>query len=110
MSTESLDKQISNQVKNFRKEQGLTQEGLAEKAGMDFSYIGRIERNKVNYSLNTINKIIVALGVTPAEFFEFLKLDEQESEIYQLLTKVNGSKKRDVLLNMIREMIELSEE
>ncbi|GMA47873.1 hypothetical protein GCM10025854_21230 [Tetragenococcus muriaticus] len=48
MSTESLDKQISNQVKNFRKEQGLTQEGLAEKAGMDFSYIGRIERNKVN--------------------------------------------------------------
>lgn len=108
MANETLSDQISAQIRRLRKEQNLTQEKLAEKAKMDFSYIGRIERNQVSFSVNTIEKIIHALDVTHAEFFEFLKLENNETEIFQLITKINESENRDVMLNMIKQMIQLS--
>lgn len=108
MTNKTLNQQIAAQIMRLRKEQGLTQEELAEKAGTDFSYIGRIERNQVSFSVHTVEKIITALEVTPAEFFEFLKLDDSTSEIFELLTKINASEKRDILLNMIEEMLKLT--
>lgn len=108
MTDKTLNQQIATQIMRLRKEQGLTQEELAEKSNTDFSYIGRIERNQVNFSIQTVEKIITALKVTPAEFFEFLKLDDSTTEIFELLVKINASKKRDILLNMIEEMLKLA--
>lgn len=108
MADKTLNQQIAAQIMRLRKEQGLTQEELAEKASTDFSYIGRIERNQVNFSIQTIEKIITALKVTPAEFFEFLKLDDSTTEIFDLLVKINASEKRDVLVNIIEEMLKLT--
>src|SRR5699024_7793204 len=107
MTDKTLNQQIATQIMRLRKEQGLTQEELAEKSNTDFSYIGRIERNQVNFSIQTVEKIITALKVTPAEFFEFLKLDDSTTEIFELLVKINASEKRDILLNMIEEMLKL---
>lgn len=108
MTNKTLNQQIATQIMRLRKEQGLTQEELAEKAGMDFSYIGRIERNQVSFSVQTVEKIISALQVTTAEFFEFLKLDDSTSEIFELLVEINTSEKRDTLINMLKEMLELT--
>lgn len=108
MVNKTLNQQIAAQIIRLRKEQGLTQEELAEKAGTDFSYIGRIERNQVNFSVHTVDKIITALEVTPAEFFEFLKLEDSTSEIFELLVEINTSEKRDILLNMIKDMLKLT--
>jgi transcriptional regulator with XRE-family HTH domain len=47
----------------------LTQEALADIAGIDRSYTGKIERGESNVSLVNINRIADALKVEPAEFF-----------------------------------------
>lgn len=47
----------------------LTQEALADIAGIDRSYTGKVERGESNVSLVNINRIADALGVEPAELF-----------------------------------------
>ena len=47
----------------------LTQEALADIAGIDRSYTGKIERGKKNVSLVNINRIADALKVEVAELF-----------------------------------------
>jgi transcriptional regulator with XRE-family HTH domain len=46
---------------------GLSQEKLAEAAGLHWTYISSIERGKRNVSLVNIVKIAKALGVSPSE-------------------------------------------
>lgn len=50
-------------VRTFRVEQGLSQEQLAEKAGLHRTYIGMIERAEKNITLCNIEKIALALNV-----------------------------------------------
>ena len=50
-------------VRTFRVEQGLSQEQLAEKAGLHRTYIGMIERAEKNITLCNIEKIALALSV-----------------------------------------------
>ena len=47
----------------------MTQEALADIAGLDRSYMGRIERGEKNVSLVNINRIADALKVEAAELF-----------------------------------------
>ncbi|WP_019991500.1 helix-turn-helix domain-containing protein [Rudanella lutea] len=51
-------------VKALRKEQKLSQEELAEKAGLHRTYIGMIERGEKNVTLENIHKISQALNVS----------------------------------------------
>ena len=45
-------------IQELRKEQGLTQEQLAEKCGTTKTYISRIENNSSDIRLSTLMKII----------------------------------------------------
>ena len=51
-------------VRKFRVEQGLSQEQLADRAGLHRTYIGMIERAEKNITLCNIEKIANALSVT----------------------------------------------
>ncbi|RRJ67455.1 XRE family transcriptional regulator [Paenibacillus oralis] len=62
---------IGKRIKQLRKEQGLTQEQLAEKAGVNASYIGTVERGVRNISIETLEKIIQGLDVPLAVMFQF---------------------------------------
>ena len=57
-------KKFGDRVRELRIAQGLSQEVLAQKAGLHRTYIGSIERGERNISLNNIQKISVALCVT----------------------------------------------
>lgn len=50
-------------VRKFRIEQGLSQEQLADNAGLHRTYIGMIERAEKNITLCNIEKIANALSV-----------------------------------------------
>lgn len=50
--------QIGVMLQEMRKEQGLTQEQLAEKCGTSKTYISRIENNASDIRLSTLRKII----------------------------------------------------
>jgi len=66
---------IGQRIRQVRKEKGLTQEQLAEKAGINASYMGTVERGDRNISIETLEKIITGLGVTPADFFQFHQIE-----------------------------------
>ncbi len=58
-----------NNMKFYRKQAGLTQEKLAEKIGMSTAYIGDMEARERFPSAETIDKIALALGISPATLF-----------------------------------------
>lgn len=58
-------------VRAERLKQGLSQEALAEKAGVHRTYIGMIERAEKNITLINIERIAIALDVTLGELVTF---------------------------------------
>lgn len=61
---------FGKQVRKIRLEQSLSQEELADKAGVHRTYIGMIERAEKNITLENIEKIAKALGVSPRELVD----------------------------------------
>ena len=60
-------------VKVLREEQGLTQEDLADKAGIHRTYLSDIERGTRNVSLINIEQIALALAVPLSELFSLVE-------------------------------------
>ena len=59
---------------NIRKEQGVSQEKLAFLAGIDRSYIGRVERGDNNVAILTLQKIAMALEISLSSLLEKAEL------------------------------------
>ena len=51
-------------MKAYRKEKNLSQEKFAELCGLHRTYIGDIERYRRNVSIDNIQKIAAALGIS----------------------------------------------
>ncbi len=65
----NLQELFGKRVRELRQEQGLSQEALAFKAGIDRTYMTSIENGKRNVSIQNIEKVITALEITVKEFF-----------------------------------------
>jgi len=52
-------------VRRLRKERGMSQEQLAEAAGVHRTYVGMIERGEKNVTIYNIERIAKALDVSP---------------------------------------------
>ena len=63
---ELVGKRIT-QLRNLKK---LSQQKFANEADIERSYLTHVEKGRKNISLNTLNKITGALGVSLKEFFE----------------------------------------
>lgn len=61
-------------VRALRLEIGLSQEALADEAGIDRSYMGGIERGEHNLALINIKKIASALNQTVSELMKQARL------------------------------------
>ncbi|EOE1185233.1 helix-turn-helix domain-containing protein [Vibrio parahaemolyticus] len=58
---------FGERVRQIRKEKGLSQEALADLAGIDRSYMGHIERGDQNITLTKIYQISEALRVSVSD-------------------------------------------
>jgi len=58
---------VGNNIKKYRKKMDISQEGLAERAGLHRTYIGGIERGERNITLDSLQTIATALNIAPVE-------------------------------------------
>lgn len=56
---------FASNVRRKRIELGLSQEALAEKAGVHRTYIGMVERCEKNVTIYNIGRLAAALGLEP---------------------------------------------
>jgi transcriptional regulator with XRE-family HTH domain len=61
---------LAVRLKALRKQRGLSQDRLAELAGLTGKYVGEVERGEVNPSATTIARLAEALTVDAGELFE----------------------------------------
>ena len=69
MSKQKTLVKFGNAVREQRKKQGISQEELAERAGVHRTYIGMIERAEKNITLLNIEKVANALKIPIRKFF-----------------------------------------
>ena len=68
---ESVKINFGKHLRELRNKKRLTQEQLAEKASMHFTYIGQIERGRRNPSLVNPYKLARALKISAGELLPF---------------------------------------
>ncbi len=72
MKNDEILKKFGKRVKTLRLQKGITsQMALANKAGLDRTYVGGLERGERNVALINISKLAKALGVDLVDLFKF---------------------------------------
>ena len=61
---------LSDNMKRLRNENTLTQEDLADRTGLHRTYISDVERCERNISIDCIDKIAEAFGITASELLK----------------------------------------
>lgn len=108
-----ISKFIGQRIRNYRTQQKLSQEKLAELCGCHPTYIGQVERGEKNATLESIEKIASALGIPlsqlfeklgdspntdsiPLKCYEFLsaKTKAEQEHLYQLLVEMDKYKNK----------------
>ena len=109
-----IAKSIGQRIRNYRVQQGWSQEKLAELSGCHPTYIGQLERGEKNATIESIEKISLALNVPlstlfenlgghdgsmrniPLECYEFLsaKTAEEQGHLYHILLELDKYKNK----------------
>lgn len=71
MDLKTIYIKLGKNIKKYRENLNLTQEVLADKAGISQDYLGKIEVNINNPGFATICKLADALGVELKDLFDF---------------------------------------
>ena len=67
----NINKKLGNKIRELRKKKNLTQEELAHRSALDYSYTNQIENGKRNPSMEAIERIAKALGVKAKDLLDF---------------------------------------
>ena len=103
-----ISKIIGQRIRNYRAEQKLSQEKLAELSGCHPTYIGQIERGEKNATVESIEKIAIALKIPLSRLFEKLGGPQNEEadlslECYELISSKTKAE-QELLLNILHEI------
>ena len=59
----NINEEVGFNIRRIREQRGLSQEDLADLAGLHRAYIGQIERGEKNIGLKNLEKIVKALKI-----------------------------------------------
>jgi len=79
---------LGARIKEIRRKQRLSQEKLAERAGISAQYISNIERGRENPTLDLLLRLADALKVSLGEMCDFESLEDRRkvrAAIHQML-------------------------
>ena len=62
-----LRKTVAANIRRLRTARGWSQEALADRCGLHRTYVGAIERGERNITLETLERIAVALAIAPTD-------------------------------------------
>lgn len=112
--------EFNERLRAVRKEKGLTQAELAEKAGIAVNSVRLYESGKVTPKLDTIARIAGAMGLTASDFVdgqwsrfqggflsdEEIQLDDREAQLIYHFRTLN-KKGQNVAIERLEEMTQL---
>lgn len=105
---DDLRKDVGRRIRSLRQAGGLTQEELGEKAGLNYKFIGELERGRVNVSLDSLGVIAEALGVRIGDLFSKEKIPVQKVFVKVLAKEKNlFSKLSPPKIQLIKEALRL---
>lgn len=64
-----LRRLVAQNLRRIRRERGLSQEELADLAGLNRNYVGMIEREENAPTVDALEQLSEALNVDPVSFF-----------------------------------------
>lgn len=106
-----IAKTVGNRLRSYRRAQGLSQEKLAEHAGLHPTYIGQVERGEKNLTIESLEKITQALEIPVSCVFEKNEDRNEESNYalraYDLLSRKSGED-RERIYNILMAIEALS--
>ncbi|MDO9124696.1 MAG: helix-turn-helix domain-containing protein [Deltaproteobacteria bacterium] len=125
-------KEIGTEIKRIRKDLGMSQMKLAEEVGVSFQQIQKYEKGVNKISMEMIQRIAMALGISVNTFFQkektlivseppgkyyskrksltgetSLPLNLEETALLQLFRKVESKEIREGLIKQLKGIVEL---
>ena len=110
MEIDELLAYTSGRIIAMRKESGLSQQTLAERAGLSVDSVGKLERGEQLVSMKSLNKLCQALGIPLPVFFGAeaeSRQDDAQRTILGLCLYLSDKNPRHVRLadEMARQLI-----
>jgi transcriptional regulator with XRE-family HTH domain len=65
-----LRRTVARNLRRLRQETGLSQEELADRAGLNRNYVGMLEREENAPTVDALEQLSDALNVDPVSFFQ----------------------------------------
>lgn len=91
MENDQTAELLGQRIRGLRKAKGLTQEDLGAKCGVNYKYVGAIERGEENPSLSTLEKMAKGLGV---EIYDLFRFHHEEKDPVKLKKELINNIKR----------------
>jgi len=106
-------RRIGERIRAVRRERGLTQEVLAERAKIHPTYLSEIENGKANVSLPALASLARGLRVSLADLFPARKRSlplELESALAKSLYRLSrrSPENQQIVLRILRLLLDLS--
>lgn len=104
--------ETGRRIRNYRIQQHMSQEVLAEKCGLHPTYIGQLERGEKNATIESIEKIAGGLSISLSRLFENIGSENDGGNIpleaYRILQErpENEQKKLIRILQLSADLLE----
>lgn len=105
-----MTKEIGLRIRAERTAKKMTQEELAEKAGLHPTYIGQVERGEKSLTVSSLEKIVGGLEISFADLFENMQPSMKEPSYAMLcynIINVYPEKKQRQFYELLRDIEKL---